>query len=134
MIRDSNFQSPFHRGSGCNPGRHICSRLISLAFSPLFIGVAVVTDLQSLELRHQRSFQSPFHRGSGCNLNQRVIPSFSKYFQSPFHRGSGCNAGEFLHTDGTIAFSPLFIGVAVVTRQKPSVKQLRPLSVPFSSG
>ena len=41
-LRIDLFQSPFHRGNGCN----VCSAMTRARL---------------------RSFQSPFHRGNGCN-------------------------------------------------------------------
>ena len=61
-------------------------------------------------------FQSPFHRGNGCNsLSMTISPSVT-LFQSPFHRGNGCNDTQRASTpEGVAPFSPLFIGVTVVT-------------------
>ena len=137
------FQSPFHRGNGCNKARMLNPVALAITFSPLFIGVTVVTPSHGgvtsvlfCNGRHaeNQDFQSPFHRGNGCNRRVMPIDTSVKVFQSPFHRGNGCNSG-FQNWQGrySIAFSPLFIGVTVVTRDRIDLS-VYVLSVPFSSG
>ena len=108
------FQSPFHRGNGCNPsGTQVLDSIESRTFSPLFIGETVVTTYRAY-YGVNTGFQSPFHRGNGCNsTNHCVWHPLINAFQSPFHRGNGCNS---LHCH--------------------PVRNLRcrKLSVPFSSG
>ena len=111
-----SFQSPFHRGNGCNSKRGYQSVPLSSTFSPLFIGAMVVTARCGNACGGQKFFQSPFHRGNGCNLIKKVRAGRKYYtfsplfigamvvtvdgvtstrtnavFQSPFHRGNGCN-------------------------------------------
>ena len=57
-------------------------------------------------------------------------------FQSPFHRDSNCNVVlRTARLETSISFSPLFIGIAIVTPvpRRPH-RGLVELSVPFSSG
>ena len=92
------FQSPCHRGDGCNAGRGKCP------------------------VRGGMDFQSPCHRGDGCNPADRpgrghrqalsVPLSSGRWlqpprmpgcgwpsltFQSPCHRGDGCNTAPTWH-------------------------------------
>ena len=115
------FQSPFHRGNGCNISDAEYRIHCFTTFSPLFIGETVVTrnkSLSSLEFPNLSSFsplfigetvvtactgkrdslvtaivdfQSPFHRGNGCNVAKLALNCWAFIFQSPFHRGNGCN-------------------------------------------
>ena len=86
------FQSPFHRGNGCNDVTAGAVRGVWCAFSPLFIGVTVVTAIFTHSfIRLCKSF-SPLFIGvtvvtKTILRTYRVVDSF----QSPFHRGNGCN-------------------------------------------
>ena len=64
-----HFQSPFHRGNGCNIQ-------------------------QSGQAELAATFQSPFHRGNGCNNASANAMPDGIFFQSPFHRGNGCNSQQ----------------------------------------
>ena len=122
-----SFQSPFHRGNGCNSqaSSAVLASFLRDPFSPLFIGVTVVTPSgtrSGTPYPSSSSFQSPFHRGNGCNAVSRAASSWHRMnvviFQSPFHRGNGCNAPVVTRRPEyrqCTAFSPLFIGVTVVT-------------------
>ena len=91
-VRRRCFQSPFHRGNGCNEGFNVEFLDCIITFSPLFIGAMVVTLFgQNHRIAHS-TFQSPFHRGNGCNFWGRRRRRFWGW-----------------------AFSPLFIGAMVVT-------------------
>ena len=61
-------------------------------FSPLLIGIAVVTVANHTQNAKAVIFQSPFNRDSSCNLDMgRRICSGGCIFQSPFNRDSSCN-------------------------------------------
>ena len=60
------FQSPFHRGRGCYLVSSLVDVILIASFSPLFIGVEVVTLETGALVRGNGVFQSPFHRGRGC--------------------------------------------------------------------
>ena len=107
------FQSPCHRGDGCNVGNV----------------------LQEIAVR--QIFQSPCHRGDGCNLHVLAPTAAGRFpFQSPCHRGDGCNsASHFASWAAASTFSPLVIGAMAATGPVDERRHLAAqLSVPLSSG
>ena len=130
------FQSPFHRGNGCNWRSSRFRWRRCSTFSPLFIGVTVVTISTDCGSGISIAFQSPFHRGNGCNTLPAGVTFTASTFQSPFHRGNGCNRSRRSLLGNTrSSFSPLFIGVTVVTNlYYRDDDRDKILSVPFSSG
>ena len=64
---------------------------VSSTFSPLLIGIAVVTNGSVFYANTTQSFQSPFNRDSSCNPEERAKRSERMTFQSPFNRDSSCN-------------------------------------------
>ena len=130
-----NFQSPFNRDSSCNRIMVLARNPMPITFSPLLIGIAVVTIHafsplligiavlwgplllrcfqspfnrdSSCNFRRTFGFQSPFNRDSSCNLRDE-----GRSFQSPFNRDSSCNDAI---SSRRLTFSPLLIGIAVVT-------------------
>ena len=155
------FQSPFHRGNGCNLPTAMADRTAPNAFSPLFIGAMVVTEVSERKSATLTAFQSPFHRGNGCNCaSQSLLPSIPRAF-SPLFIGATVVTTQYggfsrryyafspLFIGATVVtqvpqsplssvarpFSPLFIGATVVTRISKRLRMKRNrLSVPFSSG
>ena len=116
MVSEAVFQSPFHRGNGCNGLATARWLLASLTFSPLFIGAMVVTKASLTMNIYFVCFQSPFHRGNGCNQHRlrqhRCVNAFSPLF-----------IGAMVVTQNAVpcpsarrSFSPLFIGAMVVTQ------------------
>ena len=119
VLLAENFQSPFNRDSNCNYSRTFWVHTFMQPFSPLLIGIAIVTLIRSGIQGWAAFFQSPFNRDSNCNKRKRQIGIGSHSFQSPFNRDSNCNGalpcGSVIppHT-----FSPLLIGIAIVTFQQ----------------
>ena len=73
--------------------------MYSEPFSPLLIGIAIVTKLTAVPTRPRLiseggGFQSPFNRDSNCN-GKAPPPAAGIHswtgFQSPFNRDSNCN-------------------------------------------
>ena len=63
FMRNVGFQSPFHRGNGCNQLHPLTLLSVLCAFSPLFIGETVVT-LESVVPGSQAWYLSvPFSSG-----------------------------------------------------------------------
>ena len=115
QTRSRCFQSPFHRGNGCNSTlfspktspftfsplfigamvvtipSHDRRGIMYITFSPLFIGAMVVTASERHLQTRSRCFQSPFHRGNGCNSHCGRWRDYPNGFQSPIDRGNGCN-------------------------------------------
>ena len=111
------FQSPFRRGNGCYFTFRPESLSSKLSFSPLFVGAMVATRDCAGVAGYPASFQSPFRRGNGCYLAFSPEATSLVPFQSPFRRGNGCYNIEAPELpDIGLAFSPLFVGAMVATR------------------
>ena len=123
----SIFQSPFNRDSSCNraaahPYTVDAGRSHQAAFSPLLIGIAVVTSTFFAHWTICCAF-SPLLIGIAVVTNPYAQDQVSACFrtkitsfQSPFNRDSSCNyTCPVLMTLFHVAFSPLLIGIAVVT-------------------
>ena len=132
------FQSPFHRGNGCNKSGEKCKTTPNSSFSPLFIGAMVVTAVWRVWVcASGLDFQSPFHRGNGCNTTNSVVALGEIGTFSPLFIGAMVVtvSEEQIREIVEEAFSPLFIGAMVVTqRHPPRPWRLTSFQSPFHRG
>ena len=86
------FQSPFHRGNGCNLKIRALTPCSYISFSPLFIGVTVVTSYGGATTDLTIGSFSPLFIGVTVVTHHYTgLGAPLDVFQSPFHRGNGCN-------------------------------------------
>ncbi len=103
----SSFQSPIDRGNHCN----------SCGF------VYTISNI---------IFQSPIDRGNHCNVIPFGFYRVDARFQSPIDRGNHCNGSVPIQGVIISPFSPLLIGVTIVTAGHVHlVIKLSVLSVPY---
>ena len=93
-----SFQSPLHRGHGCEQTFTSVTRAHSFTFNPLFIGVMVA---------------NRFMLAAGDTQTRSFNPLFIGVMVAKAGRGAAC-AG------GIRAFNPLFIGVMVANTRLSS--------------
>ena len=90
------FQSPLHRGHGCeDKADNVYVTDLPLSI-PSSSGSWLRTSGASGASGRAGSFQSPLHRGHGCELDLGIGPLQPGQvdFQSPLHRGHGCEAAD----------------------------------------
>ena len=115
------FQSPFNRDSSCNSDRPRYDRQSYGSFSPLLIGIAIVTAKVAGNLLADGETFSPLLIGIAVVTRSlmRLAEVDVSDFQSPFNRDSSCNFSLLRqpYELSRWAFSPLLIGIAVVTNR-----------------
>ena len=112
----SYFQSPFNRDSNCNIATLASYPFTPTAFSPLLIGIAIVTKKRRGAIYRRYSFQSPFNRDSNCNF-RRIVNTRFVYSFSPLLIGIAIVTFKIISDCVNLftTFSPLLIGIAIVT-------------------
>ncbi len=105
------------------------------SFSPLFIGIIIVTGLKFQDNSHHGRFQSPIYRDYYCYMANSLTVLSGIFFQSPIYRDYYCYCVPEDKEFELLTFSPLFIGIIIVTHIFSSQRQnTQPLSVPYLSG
>ena len=85
------FQSPCHRGDGCNLSGELKDAVGADFQSPCHRGDGC-NSMWTRSYFVSTAFQSPCHRGDGCNFAKHFSHQGNRcLFQSPCHRGDGCN-------------------------------------------
>ena len=135
------FQSPFHRGNGCNIVRRRQSSTVSNSFSPLFIGVTVVTCVSRFNflLSDCAPFSPLFIGVTVVTTPSRVLTASAACRFAPVFPLQSLSVIPFHRGNAVVTFCPILVcncwGNGCNRRHRQQVQNpILQLSVPFSSG
>ncbi len=129
------FQSPIYRDYYCYALHLYLSSIYQKSFSPLFIGIIIVTG--GSETTHPAFiiFQSPIYRDYYCYPVFPLQQARLKHFQSPIYRDYYCYLSVVFRCSHSLQLSvPYLSGLLLLLSAYLASRIFMYLSVPYLSG